>query len=117
MTITGSSDYLPLIADDSNNECAVTLNAGGDVKIVNKGGMAVYGPLTVESAHNVTIGGGGESLLYSANGVHRINASRTVKMESSGIVCSGTDANGLTITGVETVDSPVRALLPLWSRA
>jgi hypothetical protein len=104
VTITGSSDYLPLIADDSNNECAVTLNAGGDVKIVNKGGMAVYGPLTVESAHNVTIGGGGESLLYSANGVHRINASRTVKMESSGIVCSGTDANGLTITGVETVD-------------
>ena len=104
VTITGSSGYLPLIADDSNNECAVTLNAGGDVAIVNQSGMAVYGPLTVESAHNVTIAGGGDSLLYSENGVHCINASGTVKMESSGIVCSGTDANGLTITGAETVD-------------
>lgn len=104
VTITGSSGYLPLIADDSNNECAVTLNAGGDVVIVNQSGMAVYGPLTVESAHNVTIAGGGDSLLYSANGVHCINASGTVKMESSGIVCSGNDANGLTITGAETVD-------------
>lgn len=104
VTITGSSGYLPLIADDSDNECAVTLNAGGDVAIVNQSGMAVYGPLTVESAHNVTIAGGGTSLLYSANGVHCINASGTVKMESSGIVCSGNDANGLTITGAETVD-------------
>lgn len=74
------------------------------MEIVNKGGMAVFGPLTVTEAHNVTIGGGGTSLLYSANGVHCINASGTVKMESSGIVCSGNDANGLTITGAETVD-------------
>ena len=42
VTITGSSGYLPLIADDSNNECAVTLNAGGDVAIVNQSGMAVW---------------------------------------------------------------------------
>ena len=103
VTITGSG-AIPLIADDNGGECAVTLNAGGDVEIVNKGGMAVFGPLTVTEAHNVTIGGGGTSLLYSANGVHCINASGTVKMESSGIVCSGNDANGLTITGAETVD-------------
>ncbi len=103
VTITGSG-AIPLIADDNGGECAVTLNAGGDVEIVNQSGMAVYGSLTVESAHNVTIAGGGDSLLYSENGVHRINASGTVKMESSGIVCSGTDANGLTITGAETVD-------------
>ena len=103
VTITGSG-AIPLIADDNGGECAVTLNAGGDVEIVNKGGMAVFGPLTVTEAHNVTIGGGGTSLLYSANGVHCINASGTVKMESSGIVCSGNDANGLTITGAETVN-------------
>ena len=44
--------------------------------------MAVFGPLTVTEAHNVTIGGGGTSLLYSANGVHCINASGTVKIKT-----------------------------------
>ena len=102
VTITGNGNTYPLIGD-GDKECAVTLNAGGDVKIVNKSGTAVHGPLTVAKAQNVTIGGGGD-LLYSANDTHSITASGTVKMESGGIVCSGAAANGLTITGAETVD-------------
>ena len=98
VTITGNSGSspLPLIAGDSGKECAVTLSAGGNVEIVNKSGMAVYGLLTVAKAQNVTIGGGGNTLLSSAS----ITASGTVKMGSDGIMCS----NGLTITGAETVD-------------
>ena len=104
VTITGSGSSYPLIGD-GDKECAVTLNAGGDVKIVNKSGTAVHGPLTVAKAQNVTIGGGGD-LLYSENDTHSITASGTVKMESggNGIVCSSAAANGLTITGAETVD-------------
>ena len=102
VAITGNGNTYPLIGD-GDKECAVTLNAGGDVKIVNKSGTAVHGPLTVAKAQNVTIGGGGD-LLYSANDTHSITASGTVKMESGGIVCSGAAANGLTIRDAETVE-------------
>ena len=101
VTITGNGNIYPLIGD-GDKECAVTLNAGGDVKIVNKSGTAVLGPLTVAKAQNVTIGGGGD-LLYSANDTHSITASGTVKMESGGTVLSG-NSTGLTITGAETVE-------------
>lgn len=101
VTITGNGNIYPLIGD-GDKECAVTLNAGGDVKIVNKSGTAVHGPLTVAKAQNVTIGGGGD-LLYSANDTHSITASGTVKMESGGTVLSG-NSTGLTITGAETVE-------------
>ena len=104
VTITGNGN-LPLIAGDSGKECAVTLNAGGNVEIGNKSGSAVYGPLTVAKAVDVTIGGGGNTtLLSSASGTHSITASGTVKMESGGIVCSNAAANGLTITGAKTVE-------------
>ncbi|MBU5433934.1 hypothetical protein, partial [Intestinimonas sp. MSJ-38] len=104
VTITGSGNTYPLIGD-GYKECAVTLNAGGNVEIVNKSGTAVHGPLTVAKAQNVTIGGGGD-LLSSENDTHSITASGTVKMESggSGIVCSSAAANGLTITGAKTVE-------------
>ena len=116
VTITGNSGsfLLPLIADDSGNECTVTLNAGGNVEIVNKSGTAVYGPLTVTKAVDVAISGSGNTiLLYSASGTHSINASGTVEMESGGIVCSGADANGLTITGAKKVDIAGEASAPV----
>ena len=104
VTITGSGN-LPLIAGDGGKECAVTLSAGGNVEIVNKSGMAVFGPLTVSNAVDVAISGSGKNaLLASASGTHSITASGTVKMESDDIVCSAGDANGLTITGAKTVD-------------
>ena len=109
VTITGSGNTYPLIGD-SDNECAVTLSAGGNVEIVNKSGTAVHGPLTVAKAQNVTIGGGGD-LLSSAS----ITASGTVKMESSGsngVVYSGA-ANGLTITGAKKVEIAGEASAPV----
>ena len=102
VTITGNGNNYPLIGD-SDKECAVTLNAGENVEIVNKRGTAVHGPLTVTKAQNVTIGGGGD-LLSSENDTHSITASGTVQMESSGIVCSSANANGLTITGAKRVE-------------
>ena len=110
VTITGNGGSFrrPLIAGDSGKECAVTLNAGGNVKIVNKNGTAVYGPLTVAKAVDVAISGNGNApLLSSASGVHSINASGTVQMKSSGsngVVCFNDAANGLTITGAKKVD-------------
>ena len=113
VTITGNGNTYPLIGD-GNKECAVTLNAGGNVEIVNKSGTAVHGPLTVAKAVDVTIGGGGD-LLSSENDTHSINASGTVKMESSGtgIVCSNAAANGLTIAGAKTVDIAGEASAPV----
>ena len=113
VTITGNGNDYPLIGD-GDKECAVTLSAGGNVEIVNKSGTAVYGPLTVAKAQNVTIGGGGD-LLSSENDTHSINASGTVKMESSGtgIVCPNAAANGLTITGAKTVDIAGEASAPV----
>ena len=101
VTITGSGNTYPLIGDRNEN-CAVTLNAGGNVEIVNKRGTAVHGLLTVAKAVDVAISGNGNTLFSSAS----ITASGTVQMESSGsngVVYSGA-ANGLTITGAETVD-------------
>ena len=101
VTITGSGSSYPLIGDGDKN-CAVTLNAGGNVEIVNKNGSAVYGLLTVAKAVDVAISGNGNTLFSSAS----INASGTVKMESSGsngVVYSGA-ANGLTIAGAKKVD-------------
>ena len=101
VTIIGSGNTYPLIGDGDEN-CAVTLNAGGNVEIVNKSGTAVHGPLTVAKAVDVAISGNGNTLFSSAS----ITASGTVKMESGGIgiVCSSAAANGLTITGAEKVD-------------
>ena len=101
VTITGSGNTYPLIGDRNEN-CAVTLNAGGNVKIVNKSGTAVHGLLTVAKAVDVAISGNGNTLFSSAS----ITASGTVQMESSGsngVVYSGA-ANGLTITGAKTVE-------------
>ena len=101
VTITGSGNTYPLIGDRDEN-CAVTLNAGGNVKIVNKSGTAVHGLLTVAKAVDVAISGNGNTLFSSAS----ITASGTVQMESSGsngVVYSGA-ANGLTITGAKTVE-------------
>lgn len=101
VTITGSGNTYPLIGDRNEN-CAVTLNAGGNVKIVNKSGTAVHGLLTVAKAVDVAISGNGNTLFSSAS----ITASGTVQMVSSGsngVVYSGA-ANGLTITGAKTVE-------------
>ena len=101
VTITGSGNTYPLIGDRDEN-CAVTLNAGGNVKIVNKSGTAVHGLLTVAKAVDVAISGNGNTLFSSAS----ITASGTVQMESSGsngVVYSGA-ANGLTITGAKKVE-------------
>lgn len=101
VTITGSGNTYPLIGDRNEN-CAVTLNAGGNVKIVNKSGTAVHGLLTVAKAVDVAISGNGNTLFSSAS----ITASGTVQMESSGsngVVYSGA-ANGLTITGAKKVE-------------
>ena len=101
VTIIGSGNTYPLIGDGDEN-CAVTLNAGGNVEIVNKSGTAVHGPLTVAKAVDVAISGNGNTLFSSAS----ITASGTVQMESSGsngVVYSGA-ANGLTITGAKKVD-------------
>lgn len=113
VTIIGSG-VAPLIADDSGSECTVTLNAGGDVKIVNQSGSAVYGPLTVTKAVDVAISGSRDTnLLYSASGTHSITASGAVQMESGGIVYSGAAANGLTIIGAKTVDITGAASAPV----
>ena len=101
VSITGSGNTYPLIGDRNEN-CAVTLNAGGNVKIVNKSGTAVHGLLTVAKAVDVAISGNGNTLFSSAS----ITASGTVQMESSGsngVVYSGA-ANGLTITGAKKVE-------------
>ena len=104
VTITGNGN-LPLIANYNGNECAVTLSAGGKVTIINKSGMAVFGPLTVAKAVDVAISGSGNStLLHSASGTHSITASGTVEMKSGGTVVSGKDAGGLTIRDAETVE-------------
>ena len=110
VTITGSGNTYPLIGDSDEN-CAVTLNAGGNVEIVNKSGTAVHGPLTVAKAVDVAISGNGNTLFSSAS----ITASGTVQMESSGsngVVYSGA-ANGLTITGGKTVDIAGEASAPV----
>ena len=110
VTIIGSGNTYPLIGDGDEN-CAVTLSAGGNVEIVNKSGTAVHGPLTVAKAVDVAISGNGNTLFSSAS----ITASGTVQMESSGsngVVYSGA-ANGLTITGAKTVDIAGEASAPV----
>ena len=110
VTITGRGNPYPLIGD-GDKECAVTLNAGGNVEIVNKNGAAVQGPLTVAKAVDVAISGNGNTLFSSAS----ITASGTVQMESSGsngVVYSGA-ANGLTITGAKKVDIAGEASAPV----
>lgn len=105
VTIIGNGGSYPLIAGDSGKECAVTLSAGGNVKIINKSGSAVFGPLTVAKAVNVAIegGSGNSTLLPSASTAHSITASGTVQMESNGIVFSG-NSTGLTIQDAKTVE-------------
>ena len=104
VTITGSGN-LPLIAGDGGKECAVTLNAGGNVEIGNKSGSAVYGPLTVTKAVDVAISGSGKNaLLASASGTHSITASETVQMEESGGIVYFGAANGLAITDAKKVE-------------